>query len=75
MSFKVYRLSMLDRDTSRDTTHEGTGFLGMVNAVDGRESKGSDLDLTNAGGGNVKQVSSSDASSNSGNGGSSFPGK
>ena len=75
MSFKVYRLSMLDRDTSIDATRDGTGFLGMLKAVDERESKGSDLDLVNAGGGNAKQLPCNVASSNSGRAGSSFPGK
>lgn len=65
---------MLDRETSMDMTLEGTGFLGMLNAVDDRESKGSDLDFVRAGGGNVREASSSDASSNSGKDGNSLPG-
>lgn len=70
----MYLLSILDRETSIDMTLEGTGFLGMLNAVDGRESMGSDLDLVRAGGGNVRNVSSSNASSNSGRDGNSLPG-
>jgi len=70
----VLRLSMLERKASIDTAREGTGFLGMVKAVDGRESILSDLAFVNAGGGNVRPASSSQmASSNSGSGRSSLP--
>lgn len=70
----MVRLSVLERETSIDSAREGTGFLGMVKAVDGRESMGSDLDFVNAGGGNVRPALLSQiASSNSGSGRSSLP--
>ncbi len=65
---------MLERETFIDSAREGTGFLGMVKAVDGRESIGSDLAFVNAGGGNIMPASLSQiASSNSGSGRSSLP--
>lgn len=72
----VYRLSMLERDASRDNVLvEATGFLGIVNDVDGRDSIESDLALVKACAGNSSPWSSSASSRKTGSEGNSFPGK
>ena len=79
----VRLLSMLKRDASRviEDDLEATGFLGMEKVLEGRRSSmGSDLDLTSACVGRSSPGTSScsgftPSSQNTGNSGSSLPGR
>lgn len=56
---EMYRLSKLEHDPSNERVLDFIGFLAMVNDVEGRDNRDSDLALVNIGAGYTSPTSPS----------------